>query len=82
MKRTHIFKQSEMLFLRFHRKLNFWAISGFLQYFTYVGGQKNGRIERLGLHQVNPAKKGLLLQLIAKNRPIVFSTSALLIFHF
>jgi len=50
MKRKNIYKQSEMLFARFHLKLNFWAIFAFLQYFTHFGGQKNGKIERVKWH--------------------------------
>jgi len=30
-----------------HRKLNFWAIFAFLQYFTHFGGQKKGKIDRV-----------------------------------
>jgi len=47
MKRTHMYEQSEMLFAPFHRKLTFWAIFAFLQYFAHFGGQKIGRIERV-----------------------------------
>ena len=47
MKRTHIYKQYDMLFVRFHRKLNFLAIFAFLEYFTHFGGQENGRIHRV-----------------------------------
>ena len=43
-KRTHVYKQSEILFVRFHRKLNFWAIFAFLQYFTHFGGQKRAKL--------------------------------------
>ena len=50
MKRTRIYEQSEMLFVQFHRELNFWAIFGFLQYFTHFGSQKNGKIERVKSH--------------------------------
>ena len=38
---SSIHKVSEMLFVRFHRKLNFWATFVFLQYFTHFGEQKN-----------------------------------------
>ena len=34
-----------MLFVRFHRKLNFWAIFAFLQYFTHFGRQKRQNSE-------------------------------------
>jgi len=47
MKRTHVYEQSEILFFRFHRTLNFWAIFAFLQYFTHFGGQKKGEIDRV-----------------------------------
>jgi len=45
--KTHMFEQSEMLYVLFHRKLNFWAIFAFLQYFAHFGGQNTSRIERV-----------------------------------
>ena len=47
MKRTRIYKHTEMLIVVFSREINFWAIFVFLQYFTHFDGQFNGKIERV-----------------------------------
>ena len=46
MKRTHVYEQSEILFVLVHRKLNFWAIFAFLQ-ISLILADKKGKIDRV-----------------------------------